>query len=306
MTSGQPKSLWGCSFAVLEIPSAILIIVGNDLYLTLRSIFSLLLCLHFPGLRSDAAKVLSQPALKAFDDLLCNCLMVQTTPGEIQAFRASITIFDSKYGQKSFPQKAKNTLSQHGFSLQLVTALMETRSSMIQSSGATDTSGDALKQNCSMLGRQINVLSPRAPHTFGNQADCALLNWILKANHFPAGTHDVHGDGNCFLYATYGALLDAVGRKETANNKIFASAVRWLNIKRGERFCGAAVTEELASLQVAVSADNPDAYVHNNSFCDAMAFLPRMWGYLDRCLADPGLVDLRDWLDACVPAEARR
>ena len=36
------------------------------------------------------------------------------------------------------------------------------------------------------------------------------------------------------------------------------------------------------------------------------AFLPRMWGYLDACLADPGLSDLRDWLDACVPAEARR
>jgi len=36
------------------------------------------------------------------------------------------------------------------------------------------------------------------------------------------------------------------------------------------------------------------------------AFLPRMWGYLDRCLADPGLADLRVWLDACVPAEARR
>ena len=36
------------------------------------------------------------------------------------------------------------------------------------------------------------------------------------------------------------------------------------------------------------------------------AFLPRMGGYLDRCLADPGLADLRDWLDACVPAEARR
>jgi aminoglycoside/choline kinase family phosphotransferase len=36
------------------------------------------------------------------------------------------------------------------------------------------------------------------------------------------------------------------------------------------------------------------------------AFLPRMWGYLDLCLADPGLADLRGWLDACVPAEARR
>lgn len=36
------------------------------------------------------------------------------------------------------------------------------------------------------------------------------------------------------------------------------------------------------------------------------AFLPRMWGYLDRCLEDPGLGDLRDWLSACVPAEARR
>lgn len=36
------------------------------------------------------------------------------------------------------------------------------------------------------------------------------------------------------------------------------------------------------------------------------AFLPRMWGYLDACLADPGLSDLRAWLDACVPADARR
>jgi aminoglycoside/choline kinase family phosphotransferase len=35
------------------------------------------------------------------------------------------------------------------------------------------------------------------------------------------------------------------------------------------------------------------------------AFLPRMWGYLDDCLADPGLAGLRAWLDACVPAEAR-
>ena len=36
------------------------------------------------------------------------------------------------------------------------------------------------------------------------------------------------------------------------------------------------------------------------------AFLPRMWGYLDACLADPGLADLRAWLDACVPPDARR
>jgi aminoglycoside/choline kinase family phosphotransferase len=36
------------------------------------------------------------------------------------------------------------------------------------------------------------------------------------------------------------------------------------------------------------------------------AFLPRMWGYLDACLADPGLSDLRAWLDACVPPDARR
>ncbi|MFM8375449.1 MAG: N-acetylmuramate/N-acetylglucosamine kinase AmgK [Phenylobacterium sp.] len=36
------------------------------------------------------------------------------------------------------------------------------------------------------------------------------------------------------------------------------------------------------------------------------AFLPRMWGYLDACLADPGLAGLRAWLDACVPMEARR
>lgn len=36
------------------------------------------------------------------------------------------------------------------------------------------------------------------------------------------------------------------------------------------------------------------------------AFLPRMWGYLDRCLDDPGLAELRAWLDAFIPPEARR
>ena len=36
------------------------------------------------------------------------------------------------------------------------------------------------------------------------------------------------------------------------------------------------------------------------------AFLPRLWGYLDRCLADPALADVRAWFDRHVPAEARR
>jgi aminoglycoside/choline kinase family phosphotransferase len=35
-------------------------------------------------------------------------------------------------------------------------------------------------------------------------------------------------------------------------------------------------------------------------------FLPRLWGYLDSCLADPAVGDLRDWFDRHVPAEARR
>lgn len=34
--------------------------------------------------------------------------------------------------------------------------------------------------------------------------------------------------------------------------------------------------------------------------------MPRLWGYLDRCLADPALADLKAWLDRHVPAEARR
>jgi aminoglycoside/choline kinase family phosphotransferase len=33
--------------------------------------------------------------------------------------------------------------------------------------------------------------------------------------------------------------------------------------------------------------------------------MPRLWGYLDRCLADPGLAGLKAWLDHHVPAEAR-
>lgn len=33
--------------------------------------------------------------------------------------------------------------------------------------------------------------------------------------------------------------------------------------------------------------------------------MPRLWGYLDRCLADPALAGLRAWLDRHVPPEAR-
>lgn len=35
------------------------------------------------------------------------------------------------------------------------------------------------------------------------------------------------------------------------------------------------------------------------------AFMPRLWGYLDRCLADPTLVDLKAWFDRHIPVEAR-
>ena len=35
------------------------------------------------------------------------------------------------------------------------------------------------------------------------------------------------------------------------------------------------------------------------------ALMPRMWGYLDRCLVDPDLAPLKAWLDAHVPPEAR-
>lgn len=35
-------------------------------------------------------------------------------------------------------------------------------------------------------------------------------------------------------------------------------------------------------------------------------FLPRLWGYVDLCLADPALTDVKAWFDRHVPAEARR
>jgi len=35
------------------------------------------------------------------------------------------------------------------------------------------------------------------------------------------------------------------------------------------------------------------------------AFMPRLWGYLDRCLADPELAPLKAWMDRHVPREAR-
>lgn len=36
------------------------------------------------------------------------------------------------------------------------------------------------------------------------------------------------------------------------------------------------------------------------------AFMPRMWGYLHRCLADPELAPLKAWFDRHIPDEARR
>jgi len=34
-------------------------------------------------------------------------------------------------------------------------------------------------------------------------------------------------------------------------------------------------------------------------------FMPRMWRYLDRCLAEPGLAGLKAWLDRHAPSEVR-
>ncbi len=36
-----------------------------------------------------------------------------------------------------------------------------------------------------------------------------------------------------------------------------------------------------------------------------LAFMPRLWGYLDRALAGPGMEGFRDWFDRHVPPEAR-
>jgi aminoglycoside/choline kinase family phosphotransferase len=35
------------------------------------------------------------------------------------------------------------------------------------------------------------------------------------------------------------------------------------------------------------------------------AFMPRLWAYLDRCLADPQLAGLKAWMDRYVPPGAR-
>ncbi len=233
---------------------------------------------HFNGVRSLVANSLKVPALQALDDLLCHCLMVQTTVEEIQAFSKSIQHFRSKYEQKSFPQKAKNLLSKHGFILEDVTKLKETRSSMFQALRTTDAWEKAIKRYHWLLTCQINSLSPRKPKDFGHQADCALLNWILKANHIPAVTKDVKGDGNCFLYSTYGALLDAVDKKENANNTIFAKTLRWLIIVHAEQFCGKAVIEDIEAklIQECITTDTPEAFVNDGYFCDPHAFMPRM------------------------------
>jgi aminoglycoside/choline kinase family phosphotransferase len=36
-----------------------------------------------------------------------------------------------------------------------------------------------------------------------------------------------------------------------------------------------------------------------------LAFMPRLWGYLDRCTADPAMALAKAWLDAHVPRSAR-
>jgi aminoglycoside/choline kinase family phosphotransferase len=36
-----------------------------------------------------------------------------------------------------------------------------------------------------------------------------------------------------------------------------------------------------------------------------LAFMPRLWTYLDRCLADPAMGPVKRWLDAHAPRESR-
>ena len=36
------------------------------------------------------------------------------------------------------------------------------------------------------------------------------------------------------------------------------------------------------------------------------SFMPRLWGYIDRCLAGPGLEAFGAWLDRYVPRSERR
>jgi aminoglycoside/choline kinase family phosphotransferase len=35
-------------------------------------------------------------------------------------------------------------------------------------------------------------------------------------------------------------------------------------------------------------------------------FMPRLWGYLDRCLADPDLVELKAWFERHIPQDSRQ
>jgi len=237
---------------------------------------------HYAGLRSKVAAAFSsgpqKPNLKAFDDVLCNCLMVQTTLKEIEEFRNSIQLFGVRFAHKTFSKKAKACLVEHAFSLESLTALMNTRSSTIQSLSASDAWENAIKRYGWMLAREIDTLSPRQKHHMYRQADCGLLHWILKANHIPAATHDTTGDGNCFLYSIFGAIHDAVRTDpppREISNEPFAKALRWLIIVHAKEFCGNAVTEELANLHY-THTDPNDSSAADNSHCEPHAFMPRM------------------------------
>ena len=231
---------------------------------------------HFGALRSEVANVFASNAqkanLKAFDDVLCGCLMLQTTAREMEAFRVSIQLFAMKYSK--FSKAAKALMKSCGFTLESLDVLLKGRMSSFLSLCETDAWKNAIKRYGWMLASSIDILSSRTHH-LGRQADCQLLHWILKANHIPAATIDTRGDGNCFLYSTYGAILAAIGQSGGINNETFAKALRWLVIVHAHQFCGDAVTEELKLLHHA-HTDPDDSSAVDNSHCDPHAFMPRM------------------------------
>jgi hypothetical protein len=235
---------------------------------------------HFGALRSEVAKLLASAAhkshLKAFDDVLCSCLMLQTTPGEIGAFHASIQLFAMKYA--TFNKTAKGLMTTYGFTLESLHLLMTARSSAIETLGATDAWHNAINRYGWMLGCDIDILSPRMQHHIGRQADCQLLHWILKANHIPAFTLDTRGDGNCFLYSTYGAIIAAIGQPPgNINNETFAKALRWLVIVHAHQFCVDSVIDNLYDQLInSAHIDPNDSSAVDNTFCEPHAFMPRM------------------------------
>jgi hypothetical protein len=167
--------------------------------------------------------------LDIYNDVLCCCIMRQTDQKELESFNQAVTLLTQQ--QDLTP------------SLATIKSLYDARINnfaILQTNGADDACRPVIMKFCWTLHVGISLLSPRVNPHLQFAADPILLNWILKANHFPVTVEDVPGDGNCFLYAIHLSLQSVDVDGDTSR---VPQALRWLLSEKAVLFLDQDVSE---------------------------------------------------------------